>query len=434
LTTIEIEPAMIEGSDAFYPANRRVFDDPRSRFIIDDARSYFAGSGKTFDLILSEPSNPWVSGVSGLFTTEFYASVAQHLSERGVFGQWIHLYESNDALLLGILAALHENFASYAIYATAPYDVIVVAGNQPVLPTPDWGVVRSDGTAADLAGVLPLTSQTLTALRLADRATFAPLLDAGTVAANSDFRPILDLGAERARYLGTYARGLAGLGLPRFDALAALDGRMTELGTDGWTAVPDKDAASASALSARLRADIPEQLDTLPRDAPLKAALYRKHMVERMMAGNAPPPDWQLWFRSVVQVEAELHGPADGVADERFYGALERYLVRAKAPPAALAAQRFMHALAVWDWPAAARAAEPLLLAARFGEGWVPELMLRDGATVARIKTGDTAGATKVFNGLSPVAGGATDLRSVLIGANIKLADTTNDSMVAARR
>ena len=60
----------------FYPANRRVFDDPRSTFAIDDARSYFASQGETYDLILSEPSNPWVAGVSGLFTTEFYAHVA----------------------------------------------------------------------------------------------------------------------------------------------------------------------------------------------------------------------------------------------------------------------------------------------------------------------------------------------------------------------
>ena len=68
--TIEIEPQMIEGSRVFYPANRRVFDDPRSRFVIDDAKSFFAAERRQYDLILSEPSNPWVSGVAGLFTAE----------------------------------------------------------------------------------------------------------------------------------------------------------------------------------------------------------------------------------------------------------------------------------------------------------------------------------------------------------------------------
>ncbi|HEU5217687.1 MAG TPA: hypothetical protein VFU23_03465, partial [Gemmatimonadales bacterium] len=86
LTTIEIEPAMLAGSRAFYPANRRAFDDPRSRIVIDDAKSFFAAAGERFDVILSEPSNPWVSGVSGLFTTEFYARVRSYLAPGAVFG------------------------------------------------------------------------------------------------------------------------------------------------------------------------------------------------------------------------------------------------------------------------------------------------------------------------------------------------------------
>src|SRR5919201_2055590 len=84
LVTIEIEPQMIEGSRRFYPANRRVFDDRRSRFVIDDAKSFFASAGRTYDIIISEPSNPWVSGVSGLFTTEFYERVRRYLSPYGV--------------------------------------------------------------------------------------------------------------------------------------------------------------------------------------------------------------------------------------------------------------------------------------------------------------------------------------------------------------
>src|SRR5581483_9178195 len=98
-----IEPEMVRGSRHFWPANRRVFDDPRSRIVIDDAKSFFASSGQRYDIILSEPSNPWVSGVSGLFTTEFYARVRRYLSDDGVFGQWLHLYELNDGLVLSVL-------------------------------------------------------------------------------------------------------------------------------------------------------------------------------------------------------------------------------------------------------------------------------------------------------------------------------------------
>jgi spermidine synthase len=79
LVTIEIEPEMLRASRMFYPANRRVFDDPRSTFAIDDARSYFASQGDTYDLILSSPRTRGSAGVSGLFTTEFYGHVARFL-------------------------------------------------------------------------------------------------------------------------------------------------------------------------------------------------------------------------------------------------------------------------------------------------------------------------------------------------------------------
>ncbi|HEY2825218.1 MAG TPA: fused MFS/spermidine synthase, partial [Gemmatimonadales bacterium] len=83
VTTIEIEPAMVAGARQFRPANARVFDDPRSTIAISDAKAYFATQGVKYDLILSEPSNPWVSGVATLFTTEFYARVRRHLTPNG---------------------------------------------------------------------------------------------------------------------------------------------------------------------------------------------------------------------------------------------------------------------------------------------------------------------------------------------------------------
>src|SRR5688572_7850679 len=106
VTTIEIEPEMVRASMVFFPFNRRVFEDPRSHVVIDDARAYFARSSEPFDLIVSEPSNPWVSGVSGLFTKEFYARVRQHLAQDGIFAQWLQLYEMNDELVRSVLAAL----------------------------------------------------------------------------------------------------------------------------------------------------------------------------------------------------------------------------------------------------------------------------------------------------------------------------------------
>ena len=422
VTTIEIEPAMIVGSNVFYPANRRVFEDPRSHFAIDDARAYLAAGERRYDLILSEPSNPWVSGVSSLFTVEFYDQIRRHLSDDGVFGQWLHLYEMSDDLLLRVLAALHHSFGSYTLYYTATLDVLIVASPGPALAAPDWSVVREPAIAADLASFVPLTAQTLDALRFADRATFAPLLDAG-VPVNSDYFPALDLGAERERYLGHNAQGFATFATQRFDPFAALAGRRTALPREPVTAIPEVAPAQAAALAAHLRLGRDAANDTLPRGADYRAALLRKGLLQAFLAGGVAPPDWQLWVQDVARVERDVHGTAQGVADESFYAPLYRYLAKTHPPLQARAAVDFMHALAVWDFPAAARAADGLLLDASLGEGWVPLDTYRDGAVVAKLMTGDVRGARHMYDELAPVLGERSSLRSRLLEAQLRVAE-----------
>jgi hypothetical protein len=420
VTTIEIEPEMIEGSKIFHPANRRVFEDPRSRFAIEDARAFFSAGDKRYDLILSEPSNPWVSGVSSLFTKEFYGQVDRHLAPNGVFGQWIHLYEIDDDLILGILAALHEHFPSYALFFTAPMDMLIVASRGDSLPAADWSILQFPGVAADLKRVVPITAQTLDVLRAGGRTTFGPLLDRG-IAANSDFAPLLDLGAERGRYLARTAEGFASLGEPRFNIIAALEGRRIPLATEAWTATPEISTARAATLSARLRMPDSALVRMAEQDGELSGALYRKRTLDAILARDDPPADWELWFRTVVAVESDLHGPAAGEADERFYGSLMRYLARAKAPAVTVNTAEFMRALAAWDFPAASAAADRVMADPTVGTGWVPPDMLRDGAVVAKLMIGDVAGARRVYDRLT--FGGATDLKSRLLGAYLAAAE-----------
>jgi len=427
LTTIEIEPAMIIGSNVFYPANQRVFDDPRSHFVIEDARAYLAAGRRRYDIIMSEPSNPWVSGVSGLFTTQFYEEVSRHLTDHGVFGQWLHLYEMDDDLLLTVLAALHRQFGSYALYYTSRLDFLVVASRRPTLPTPDWSVLREPGIATDLERFLPLTPETFDALHFADRATFAPLLDRRDgVKSNSDFFPWLDLGAERARYLGHTAQGLLGLRSARFDPFAALAGRKTPLPREPQTVLPEVASTHSAAIAGRLRAARTGVTDALPRDADYGAAVLRERMLAAFLARGAPPPDWQLWMRSVALVERDVHGTAQGTADEAFYAELERYLARTHPPLQARAAIDFLHGLAAWDFPRAARAADFLRTDASLGEDWLPSEMFMEGAVVAKLKTGDVIGARRMLDALTSVRGGrAALLRASLLDAHLRAAEVT---------
>ena len=421
VTTVEIEREMILGSNIFYPANRRVFEDPRSRFVIEDARAYIAAQHDRFDLIVSEPSNPWVSGVASLFTTEFYRLASQRLAPDGVFVQWVQLYEISDELLLTVLAALHANFPSFAVFYSGNADLVIVAGKQPTLPEPQWSVVQLPNIAADLRNFIPLTPQTLESLRLADAATFAPLLS--RVAPNSDFRPVLDLGAERDRYMNRMANDFIGFTAHRFDPFAALAGRRVPLGAEPQTNMELVERANAAALSARIRLWSEAGRDTLPPDARHAGALLRKRMHESFLAAGVAPPDWRTWVRTLAVVERDVHGLSAGEADERFYTPVFEFLRKTRAPDDAVAAVRFMGALASWDFSSASIAVETIVNAPDLGRSWLPADMLRDGAVVSKLLTGDVAGARSMFQRLTPLVGDGRDLRSRLLDAHLRAAE-----------
>jgi spermidine synthase len=124
--TIEIEPAMVAGAALFRPVVEAAFTDPRSHIVYDDARSYLARSGNRYDLIISEPSNPWVSGVASLFTQEFYGHMKQSLRRDGMLVQWIQAYETNGRTVASILRALGAVFGDFEVYRSEA-DLVVVA-------------------------------------------------------------------------------------------------------------------------------------------------------------------------------------------------------------------------------------------------------------------------------------------------------------------
>ena len=427
LVTIEIEPEMLRASRMFYPANRRVFDDPRSTFAIDDARSYFASQGETFDLILSEPSNPWVAGVSGLFTTEFYAHVARFLTPGGVFGQWLHLSEINDGLVLSVVRALAEQFPSYALYSVGGHDILIVATKQAALRPADWSVLRHPGTTEDLRRVLPLTPAIMHALHVADSRTLAPLTRGG--GGNSDFYPILDLGAERTRYVNEGAEGMAGLAAERF-ALGPLLGRR-RAGVDGepYAVITDVPRLAAQELAARLRDGQLEgtSFSTL-------AVVEGVRGLERLLASNEAPVDWRVFVASVVEVEAVRAGAASGVADEAYFARVRAYAARHRAPEQVSASVDFIHGLASWNFEESVRASAVLLPLAERGEHWLSPNVLREGTVAAHLRLGDAAGARAALKRLRGVPGrGPGDVRGQLLTASVAAAEETREPPVAHR-
>jgi len=218
--TIEIEPAMVSGARSFIPRVIRPYRDPRSNIVIEDAKSFFARHGKRYDVIISEPSNPWVNGVASLFTTEFYRDVKRYLAPGGLLVQWLQLYEFNDRLLGSILSALGDNFSDYEIYEINGWDIIVVAVAEGRVPRPGPLPAKEAAFMEQLERLGLSRAEELAALSVGTKRDIAPLFALLASPANSDYRPIVQLEATRARFGGTAAiavPGLAAAPLPIFE-------------------------------------------------------------------------------------------------------------------------------------------------------------------------------------------------------------------------
>lgn len=211
ITTVEIEPRMVEAARGFGERVARAYEDPRSKIVIDDARAYFSGMGGRYDIIVSEPSNPWVAGVAKLFSTEFYAFVKRHLKPQGLLVQWLQAYEISDATALTVLRALDTEFTDYALYLSNDTDIIILAVAEGELP-PLSAAVLGESTMVELAGLAGIRSvDDLHERRLADRARLRPLLQLDGGPTNSDFRPVLADHAPRDRFMRLRAETLLNL-------------------------------------------------------------------------------------------------------------------------------------------------------------------------------------------------------------------------------
>jgi spermidine synthase len=134
---LELEPATINGSRFFGHVNNLPLNDPRMRLIIDDARTYLRVTPTRYDMIVSEPSHPWVPGVANLFTREFFELGRDRLTEDGVFVQWLQIYQLSTDSLRSVLATFQRIFPHVLVFrvegATKGKDLLLV-GSKTAMP------------------------------------------------------------------------------------------------------------------------------------------------------------------------------------------------------------------------------------------------------------------------------------------------------------
>lgn len=217
LECVELEPATVKGSRFFEHVNNRPLNDPRLHLIIDDARTYLRVTPTSYDMIVSEPSHPWVPGVANLFTREFFQLGRDRLNDDGVFVQWLQIYQLSTDSLRSILATFHEVYPHVFVFrvegAWQGKDLILVGSKTPLTLDRIKERISEPGIAAELARVNIKSDADVRAWYVCDERQLGPAV-AGAVINTDDnmhiettvpreaFRPLLETNAAWIESLG----------------------------------------------------------------------------------------------------------------------------------------------------------------------------------------------------------------------------------------
>ena len=126
----EIEPAVVEASRYFEPSNGQPLNDPRLRLISGDARSLLGRADVVYDLIISHPSNPWITGVANLFTQDFFELATSRLTSDGIFCQWVPLYGMSEESTRSLVATFRSVFPHTIAFRDR--DLILLGSDRPI--------------------------------------------------------------------------------------------------------------------------------------------------------------------------------------------------------------------------------------------------------------------------------------------------------------
>lgn len=132
---MEINPAVIEAERFFKKYNNDALNDSRLTVIVDDARNYLIYTDKKFDVITSEPSNPWITSTnSNLFTKEFFHAANNKLKDGGLFVQWIPFYDMSPSDFKTILKTFSSEFKYTTVWfgSISRLDVLLIGSDKEI--------------------------------------------------------------------------------------------------------------------------------------------------------------------------------------------------------------------------------------------------------------------------------------------------------------
>jgi spermidine synthase len=123
---LELEPAVIEASRFFSVAQGRSLADPRFRLVVGDGRSFLRATAARYDVIISEPSNPWIQGMAALFSVEFFTLARERLRPGAVMLQWLQTYHLAPEDLRMVVATFRSVFPAVSVWQSFAGDLLLI--------------------------------------------------------------------------------------------------------------------------------------------------------------------------------------------------------------------------------------------------------------------------------------------------------------------
>jgi predicted membrane-bound spermidine synthase len=204
---VEISPEVVEAAAYFSDENRGVLNDPRARVAVEDARTFMRRAGRRYDLIVSEPSNPWMSGVGDLFSIEHFGACLGALREGGAMAQWIHTYEMDDDTFKIVVKTFCSVFPEASLWETGGNNVLLLGTRRGLRPdfASSERLIASPPLARELARWGVADMFTLLSLQIAsDAAIRGSVHSERTV--NSVYAPVVEYRAPRALFTDSTVR------------------------------------------------------------------------------------------------------------------------------------------------------------------------------------------------------------------------------------
>jgi spermidine synthase len=220
---------VVRAAQFFTPWNRGVLTNPLVRVSVEDARTVLKLSPQLYDVIITQPSNPWMAGVGSVFSREYYELAASRLKPGGIVAQWFQVYDMHDGIVSLVLRTFGAVFPHMEIWDTEAGDLVLLGSMAPWPDTPEHyrtaferPLVRQDLVRVGLDSPAALLARQLASQRTA----FAV---AGNGPIQSDWNPILEYEAPRAFFLGRKAEQISLFDERTRQALLASDAKREAL-------------------------------------------------------------------------------------------------------------------------------------------------------------------------------------------------------------